>query len=66
MDYEKYVKAKSKVESIFAENELKGQISAIADEAKKDKEHLTTLEKSINTEKAFLRLKDKQIVKALS
>lgn len=46
--------AKSKVESLSAENELlKGQISTIANEAKKDKERLMTLEKSIDTKKAF-------------
>ena len=52
LDYEeKYVKAKSKVESLSAGNEsFKGQISTLADEDKKDKERLKTLEKSINTE----------------
>ena len=56
----KYVKAKSKVESLSAKNELlKGQISTLADTAKKDKECLKTLEKSINTKKAFSKLKDK-------
>ena len=57
---EKYVVAKSKVESLFADNDsLKGQIFALADEAKKDKDRLKTLEKSINTEKFFSKLKDK-------
>nr|POE48539.1 hypothetical protein CFP56_68276 [Quercus suber] len=67
LDYEeKYVKAKSKVESLSAENEsLKGQISVLADKAKKDKEGLKTLENSINTEKALSKLKDKQINEAL-
>ena len=64
MDYEeKYVMAKSKVESLSTENEsnesLKGQISALADEAKKDKDHLKTLEKRIDPEKAFFKLKNK-------
>ena len=60
------MKAKSKVESLSAGNEsLKGQISTLADEDKKDKEHLKTLEKSIDTEEAFSKLKDKQIDEAL-
>ena len=61
LDYEeKYVMAKSKVESLSTKNEsLKGQISALADEAKKDKDHLKTLEKRIDTEKAFFKLKNK-------
>ena len=61
LDYEeKYVVTKSKVESLSVENEsLKGQISALADEAKKDKDHLKTLEKSIDTKKVFSKLKDK-------
>ena len=63
---EKYVMAKSKVESLSAKNEsLKSQISAFADEAKKDKDHLKTLEKSIDTKKAFSKLMDKQINEAL-
>ena len=54
------MKAKSKVESLSGENELlKGQISALADVAKKDKECLKTPEKSIDTEKSFSKLKDK-------
>ena len=67
LDYEeKYIMVKSKVESLFAENEsLKDQISALADEAKKDKDCLKTLEKSIDTKKAFSKLKNKQIDEAL-
>ena len=58
--------AKSKVESLSTENKsLKGQISALADEAKKDKDLLKTLEKSIDTEKAFSKLKNNQIDEAL-
>ncbi|KAK9997877.1 hypothetical protein SO802_017480 [Lithocarpus litseifolius] len=55
MDYEeKYVTAKSKVESLSIENEsLKSQVFALAEESKKDKEHLKTLEKSIDTKKEF-------------
>lgn len=67
LDYEdRYVKATSKVESLSAENKsLKGQNSTIADEAKKDKDLLKTLERSINTEQYFSKLKDKQIAEAL-
>ena len=46
--------AQSKVESLFAENELlKGQISALVNEAKKDKDCLKTLVRSNDTEKDF-------------
>lgn len=67
LDYEeKYVVAKSKVESFSAENEsLKSQISTLAEESRKDKERLKTLEKSLDIEKAFSKLKDKQIDEAL-
>nr|POE86749.1 hypothetical protein CFP56_15459 [Quercus suber] len=62
---QKYVVAKSKVESLSAENELlKSQIFALAEECRKDKERLKTLEKILDTEKAFSRLKNKQIDKA--
>lgn len=67
LDYEeKYVTAKSKVESLSLENELlKIQIFTFSDEAKKDKDCLKTLEKSIDTKKAFSKLKDKQTDEAL-
>lgn len=67
LDYEeKYVVAKSKVESFSAKNEsLKSQISTLVEESRKDKEHLKTLEKSLDIEKAFSKLKDKQIDEAL-
>lgn len=59
------MKAKSKVESLSVENEsLKSQISILTKESKKDKERLK-IEKSINTKKAFSKLKDKLIDKAL-
>ena len=68
LDYEeKYVKATSKVESLSAENEsLRGQITTLVNKAQKDKDRLMVLEKSIDIEKAFLKLKDKQIYEALS
>lgn len=67
LDYEeKYVVAKSKVESFSAKNEsLKSQISTLVEESRKDKERLKTLEKSLDIEKAFSKLKDKQIDEAL-
>ena len=58
--------AQSKVESFSSENKsLKSQVSVFSDEAKKDKDHLKTLEKSIDIEKAFSKLKDKLIDEAL-
>jgi len=61
LDYEeKYVVVKSKVESLSVENEsLKSQIFALTEESRKDEERLKTLEKILDTEKAFSRLKDK-------
>nr|POF09658.1 hypothetical protein CFP56_10837 [Quercus suber] len=68
LDYDKkLVEAQSGIVSLFAKNEfLTIQISALADEAKKDKDYLKTLEKNINTEKVFSKLKDKQINEALT
>ena len=67
LDYDKkLVKAQSRIASLSAENEsLTIQISVLANEAKKDKDHLKTLEKNIDTEKAFSKWKDKQIDEAL-
>ena len=61
LDYEeKYMTAKSKVESLFIDNEsLRSQISTLAKQSKKDKKCLKTLEKSIDIEKEFSKLKDK-------
>lgn len=55
LDYEEeYVMAQSKVGSLSLDNEsLKDHVSALSNEAKKDKDHLKTLEKSIVIEKAF-------------
>lgn len=56
----KLAETQSKPTSLSTENKsLKSQISTFVNEAKKDKDHLTTLEKSIDTVKAFSRLKDK-------
>ena len=67
LDYDKkLVKAQSRIASLSVENEsLMIQISAFASEAKKDKDLLKTLEKNIDTQKAFSKLKDKQIDVAL-
>ena len=67
LDYDKkLVEAQSGIASLFAENEsLTIQIFAFANKAKKDKDHLKLLEKNINFEKAFSKLKDKQIDEAL-
>ena len=63
---EKFVMAQSKVEFLSSENKsLKSQVSALLDKAKKDKDHLKTQEKSINTKMAFSKLKDKRIDEAL-
>lgn len=67
LDFEgKLAEAQSKATSLSTENEsLKGLITTLIDETKKYKDHLMVLEKSIDTKKAFLRLKDKQIHEAL-
>ena len=63
LDYDKkLVEAQSGIASLFAKNvSLMIQISTLTDEAKKDIYHLKTLEKNIDTEKAFSKLKNKQI-----
>lgn len=43
---------------------MKNQIFALVDEAKKDKDCLTTLEKNINIEKVFSKLKVEKVEKA--
>ena len=67
LDYDKkLVKAQSRIASLSVKNEsLMIQISAFAGEDKKDKDLLKTLEKNIDTQKAFSKLKDKQIDVAL-
>ena len=46
--------AQSKVESLSLENEsLTSQVFALSDKAKKENDHLKTLKKSIDIEKAF-------------
>ena len=66
MDFEKRVPvAKLVVKSLFAEREaLRNKIAILAIEVENDKEHMTTLEKSLQVEKYFFKLKDKQIGRA--
>nr|POE88942.1 hypothetical protein CFP56_68459 [Quercus suber] len=50
------------VKSLSAENEtLKNRVAILIAEAKNDKERMVTLEKSLQVEKDFCKLKDKQI-----
>ena len=54
------------MEALSSKNEsLKKQIYSLLEEAKVDKDYLKTMEKSIDTEKAFSKLKDKQIDETL-
>ena len=49
------------VKSLPAENEApKNKVVILAVEAENDKEHVTTLETSLQVEKDFSKLKDKQ------
>ena len=48
------------VKSLSAENEaLKDKVAILTIEAENDKEHVTTLERSLQVEKVFSKLKDK-------
>ena len=62
MDLEKKVVFDPFVKSLSAENEmLKNNVAILTAEAENDKEHMVTLEKSLQVEKDFYKLKDKQI-----
>ena len=62
MDLEKKVVFEPFVKSLSAENEmLKNKVAILTAEAENDKEHMVTLEKSLQVEKDFCKLKDKQI-----
>ena len=63
MDLEKKVAtSKPLVKSLSAENEtLKNKVAILTVEAENDKERVATLEKSLQVEKYFCKLKDKQI-----
>nr|POE89488.1 hypothetical protein CFP56_43283 [Quercus suber] len=50
------------IKSLFVENEtLKNKVAILAIEVENDKECVATLEKSLQVEKDFCKLKDKQI-----
>jgi len=52
--------AKPMIKSFFFENEmLKNKVAILAVEAANDKEHVVALEKSLQVEKDFCKLKDK-------
>ena len=56
----KVVLSKPVVKSLFAENEtLKNKVAILTVEAKNDKERVAALEKSLQVEKDFCKLKDK-------
>ena len=63
MDLEKKVAtSKPLVKSLSAKNEtLKNKVAILTVEAENDKERVATLEKSLQVEKDFCELKDKQI-----
>ena len=62
-DYEEnIVMAQSKVDSLFFENELlKTKVKSLSNEMEKAQDHLKTLKREVNNEKAFSKLKDQQI-----
>ena len=48
------------IKSLSVENEMfKNKVAILAIEAENDKEHVATLEKSLQVEKDFCKLKDK-------
>ena len=50
------------IKSLFVENEtFKNKVSILTVEVEKDREHVVALEKSLQVEKDFSKLKDKQI-----
>ena len=50
------------IKSLFAENEtFKNKVAILTVEVENDKEHVAALEKSLQVEKDFCKLKDKQI-----
>ena len=58
----KVITSEPLVKSLSAENEtLKNKVAILTIEAENDKEHVVTLEKSLQVEKDFYKLKHKQI-----
>ena len=62
MDLEKKVAtSESLIKSLFVENEmLKNKVAILITKVENDKKHVATLEKSLQVEKDFYKLKDKQ------
>ena len=61
LDYEeKFAVAQSKADSLSSENEvLKAKVTSLSNKVEKVQDHLKTLERDVNTEKAFSKLRDK-------
>ena len=52
--------AQSKSDSLSFENEvLKANVTSLSNKVEKAQDHLKTLERDVNTEEAFSKLKDK-------
>ena len=52
--------AQTKVDSLSSENEvLKVKVTSLSNKVEKAQDRLKTLERDVNTEKAFLKLKNK-------
>nr|POE75666.1 hypothetical protein CFP56_74028 [Quercus suber] len=67
LDYEeKFAMAQSKANSLSFENEvLKAKVTSLSNKMEKAQDRLKILERDVNIEKAFSKLKDKQIDDAL-
>ena len=63
LDFEKKVAtAKPMIKSLSAENEtLQNKIAILVVEVENEKEHVAVFEKSLQVEKDFCKLKDKQV-----
>ena len=63
LDYkEKFAVAQTKADSLSSKNEvLKVKVTSLSNKVEKAQDRLKTLERDVNTEKAFSKLKDKQI-----
>ena len=52
--------AQSKADSLSSENEvLKAKVTSLSNKVEKVQDHLKTLERDVNTKKAFSKLRDK-------
>ena len=62
LDLEKVATSELVIKSLFAENEMfKNKVAILTIEVENDKERVTVLEKSLQVENDFYKLKDKQI-----